>query len=185
MEDHRGIHEEYEEQAIKVQKLKEDAEVAGLVKEALEETSKNLRQRVRPSVERHMQQILPVITDNRYKAVRLVDDYNVEVWSEDAGEFQEKEMFSDGTENQFLLAMRIAFALSLLPFRKHVKPNFLFLDEPLGSSDKIRREGIMNLTNTVLIDSFQQIIIISHVEGLDEYIDHIIEVENGEVILHQ
>ncbi len=181
LRDHEGVHEKYNEQVAKVKHLIEEAEVSGIVKEALEETSRNLRQRVRPSVERHMQQILPVITDNRYKAVRLVDDYNLEVWSEDAGEFQEKEMFSGGTEDQFLLAMRIAFALSLLPFRKYVKPDFLFLDEPLGSSDMIRREGIMNLTNTVLSESFEQIIIISHVEGLEEYIDHIIEVEDGQV----
>jgi DNA repair exonuclease SbcCD ATPase subunit len=43
----------------------------------------------------------------------------------------------------------------------------------------VRREGIMNLTQTVLAESFQQIIIISHVEDLEEYIDNIIEVEEG------
>lgn len=39
----------------------------------------------------------------------------------------------------------------------------------------------MNLTQDVLKESFQQIIIISHVEGLEDYIDHVLEVEDGRV----
>jgi len=182
LEKHERIHQEYDAQKAKVDGLIEEEKITGVIRDALETTSENLRKRVRPNVERYMQQILPVITDNRYKAARLSDEYDVEVWSDNAGEFQEKEMFSGGTEDQFLLAMRVAFALALLPLRKYTRPEFLFLDEPLGSSDVVRREGIMNLTQTILAESFQQIIIISHVEGLEDYIDNIIEVEEGRVI---
>lgn len=183
LEQHEGIHDECKNQKKKLEKILEDEKITRVILEALETTSENLRKRVKPNVERYMQQILPAITDNRYKAVRLSETYDVEVWSDGAGEFQEKEMFSGGTEDQFLLAMRIAFALALLPTRKHTRPEFLFLDEPLGSSDVVRREGIMNLTQTVLAESFQQIIIISHVEGLEDYADSIIEVEEGKVRL--
>jgi DNA repair exonuclease SbcCD ATPase subunit len=181
LQENEGIHQKQTDQQAIVDELLQEEKISQMIIDAIETTSENLRNRVRPNVEQFMQRILPVITDNRYKAARLSETYDVEVWSDNAGEFQEKEMFSGGTEDQFLLAMRVAFALSLLPLRKYTRPDFLFLDEPLASSDAIRREGIMNLTHSVLSESFQQIIIISHVEELEDYVDHIIEVEAGKV----
>jgi len=58
----------------------------------------------------------------------------------------------------------------------------MFLDEPLGSSDEARREGILNLLNTELSQSFKQIFLVSHISDLDEQVKHIIRLENGEVI---
>ncbi|MFW9889723.1 MAG: ATP-binding protein, partial [Candidatus Thorarchaeota archaeon] len=148
---------------------------------AISKTSENLRNRVRPNVEAHMQSILPIITDGKYAAVQLTDRYDVKVFSPDAGEFLEKEIFSGGTEDQFLLAARVSFALALLPESKHSQPEFLFLDEPLGSSDEVRRDGIMKLTNTLLSEVFPQIFIISHVSGLEDDVDHVIELVEGQV----
>ena len=74
-----------------------------------------------------------------------------------------------------------AFALALLPHRKNTRPQFLFLDEPLGSSDSDRRLGIMNAIRTTLRESFDQIILVSHVPGLEEHVDHIVVMEEGTV----
>jgi exonuclease SbcC len=147
----------------------------------LEQTSESLRNRVKPQVERYMSQILPVITSGRYKAVQLEDDYTVRVFDPEAGEFRPKEVFSGGTEDQLLLAMRLAFALALIPQAKGRNPEFLFLDEPLGSSDKVRREGILALMHGELSQNFKQIFLISHVGDLEVEADTVIEMENGTV----
>src|SRR5260370_32108836 len=103
-----------------------------------------------------MRQILPVITSGRYKAVQLEDYYTVRVFDPEAGEFSPKEGFSGGTEDPLLLAMRLAFALTLIPQAKGRNPEFLFLDEPLRSSDKVRREGILQIIHNELSQNFKQ-----------------------------
>src|SRR5438445_13003098 len=77
--------------------------------------------------------------------------------------------------------MRLAFALALIPQAKGRNPEFLFLDEPLGSSDKVRREGILALMHGELSENFKQIFLISHVGDLEVEADTIIETDNGVV----
>jgi exonuclease SbcC len=126
--------------------------------------------------------ILPVITSGRYKAVQLDDNYTVQVFDPDAGEFKPKEVFSGGTEDQMLLAMRLAFALALMPQAKGRNPEFLFLDEPLGSSDKVRRDGILALMHKELSQNFKQIFLVSHVGDLEAEANSIIQMDNGTVL---
>jgi exonuclease SbcC len=182
LSENSGIPKQCESQGLRVDAIKHELKTIDVVIDAITETSRNLRERVRPSVEAHMQRILPLITAGRYKAVQLSEKYDVSVFDPDAGEFRQKEIFSGGTEDQFLLAVRISFALALLPQGKETHPEFLFLDEPLGSSDEVRREGIMNLTKTILGETFKQIFIISHVAGLEEWANQVIELDNGRVV---
>ena len=77
--------------------------------------------------------------------------------------------------------MRLAFALALIPQAKGQSPEFLFLDEPLGSSDRVRREGILALLHKELSQNFWQIFLISHVGDLEAEADTIILMENGTV----
>jgi len=69
----------------------------------------------------------------------------------------------------------------LIPQAKGRNPEFLFLDEPLGSSDKVRREGILELMHKELSQNFKQIFLISHVGDLEVEADTVIEMENGAV----
>ena len=182
LEERKDVEERAKEQEAKVVELEKKLKVAKLALEGVEKTAEALRERVRPNVERYMGQILPIITLGRYKAVQLDEEYRLRVWDPEAGEFKERDVFSGGTEDQFLLSMRLAFALALLPEVKGMHPEFMFLDEPLGSSDEARREGILNLLNTELSQSFKQIFLVSHIGGLDEQVKHIIRLEDGEVI---
>ena len=181
LEENKGLGEQVEEQKRKVLLLQKQLAVVKYSIKGLEQTSESLRNRVKPQVERYMSQILPVITSGRYKAVQLEDDYTVRVFDPEAGEFRPKEVFSGGTEDQLLLAMRLAFALALIPQAKGRNPEFLFLDEPLGSSDKVRREGILELMHKELSQNFKQIFLISHVGDLEVEADTVIEMENGTV----
>jgi len=181
LEENKGLEEQVDEQKRKVLLLQKQLAVVKYSIKGLEQTSESLRNRVKPQVERYMSQILPVITSGRYKAVQLEDDYTVRVFDPEAGEFRPKEVFSGGTEDQLLLAMRLAFALALIPQAKGRNPEFLFLDEPLGSSDKVRREGILELMHKELSQNFKQIFLISHVGDLESEADTVIEMENGTV----
>lgn len=181
LEENQNLEEKVDGQQRKVGLLEKDLVTVKYSIKGLELTSESLRNRVKPRVERYMGLILPVITAGRYKAVELDDDYTVRVFDPDAGEFKPKEVFSGGTEDQLLLAMRLAFALALIPQAKGQSPEFLFLDEPLGSSDSIRREGILTLLRNELSQNFRQIFLISHVGDLEADADTIIEMENGTV----
>ena len=80
-----------------------------------------------------------------------------------------------------MLAMRLAFALALIPQAKGKSPEFLFLDEPLGSSDRLRRDGILALLKGELAQNFKQIFLVSHVGDLEAEADTIINMDNGSV----
>ncbi len=181
VKEHMDIEQRVEGQRKLVQEIELRIRVVRKAIEAVDKTAEALRNRVKPGVENYMGHILPAITSGRYRAVRLDENYNLEVWDPEAGEFRAKEVFSGGTEDQFLLAMRLAFALALLPEVKGRKPEFLFLDEPLSSSDEVRRSGILEYLNSGLADSFKQIFLISHVGGLEEGISNVIRLEDGRV----
>jgi DNA repair protein SbcC/Rad50 len=181
IEENSDIEDQVQMQAKKVMLLEKDCAVVKFSVRGLEQTSESLRNRVKPQVERYMALILPAITSGRYKAVQLDEDYTVRVFDPEAGEFKAKEVFSGGTEDQLLLAMRLAFALALIPQAKGHNPEFLFLDEPLGSSDKVRREGILTLLRQELAQNFKQIFLISHVGDLEAEADTIIQMDNGAV----
>lgn len=103
------------------------------------------------------------------------------MWDAEAGEYRPREVFSGGTEDQLLLVMRLAFALTLTPEAKGTRPEFLFLDEPLGSSDETRRSEIMQLLKLELAQYFKQIFLVSHVQNLEQNVDHIVRLESGRI----
>jgi DNA repair protein SbcC/Rad50 len=182
IEENKDIEEKTVMQEKNVALLRKELDVLKFALQGIEQTSESLRNRVKPQVERYMGLILPVITSGRYKAVQLDDDYTVRVFDPDAGEFKPKEVFSGGTEDQMLLAMRLAFALALMPQAKGRNPEFLFLDEPLGSSDRVRRDGILALMHKELSQNFKQIFLVSHVGDLEGEANSIIQMDNGTVL---
>jgi exonuclease SbcC len=190
LKDHAEVPSKARAQEEVVSKLERRVRVVRHAVEGIQATGESLRNRVRPSVQSYMSAILPSLTSSRYRAAVLDDDYSLQVWDPEAGEYKSKDVYSGGTEDQFLLAMRLAFALALLPEVKGQKPEFVFLDEPLGSSDEVRRSGVVDYLVRDLSKKFKQIFIISHVGGLEEHVQNIITLEDGtlagnESIQHQ
>ena len=150
--------------------------------EALKSAAAKVRAAFVPSVESNMSWLISHITGGRYKAVRLnPDTYDAEVYDAEAGRWLRRDIYSGGTNDQFLLAMRIAFALSLLPAAKGAYPRFLFLDEPLGSSDQERRERIVELLANELTRFFDQIFLVTHVEVDEPPGSTVVTIEDGAV----
>ncbi|HYB75643.1 MAG TPA: SMC family ATPase [Nitrososphaerales archaeon] len=179
MTDHKNIRTDLESQRTLVDKLERGLKIVKAAKDGIEATAESRRDRFRPGVETYMGEILPSLTSGRYKAVMLGEDFGVQVFDPEAGEYRPKDVFSGGTEDQFLLAMRLAFALALIPEAKGATPQFLWLDEPLGSSDETRRSGIVEYLSINLSRLFSQIFIVSHVGGLEEQVANIIRLEDG------
>ncbi len=179
---HRDIVAKVQSQEQTAKNLERRLEVIRCASEGVRGTAEALRNRIRPSAQAYMSAILPSLTSSRYRHVILDEDYNLQVWDPEAGEYRPREVYSGGTEDQLLLAMRLAFALALLPEVKGQKPEFVFLDEPLGSSDDVRRSGIIEYLASDLAKKFRQIFVISHVGGLEEYAQNIISLDDGRIV---
>ncbi len=174
--------EKLEKKRMDVERLERRLQILNISLQALKDTAENLRAKVKPAVQEYLASIMPVFTDGRYRAALLDEDFNLHVWDPDAGQYRVKDVFSGGTEDQFLLALRLAFALALIPEVKNVKPEFLFLDEPLASSDERRRAAILDYVRHTLSRRFRQVFIISHLPSLEEYVDNVLRLEDGRLV---
>lgn len=85
---------------------------------------------------------LPKLTNNHYSKVKVKPDLTVEVYSEEKGGWVEPvEELSKGTVDQIYFLVRLAF-LKLITENKKLP---LILDDPLVSSDQLRREKFKEL----------------------------------------
>jgi DNA repair protein SbcC/Rad50 len=138
---------------------------------------------VKQNVEKNMMQFLPTLTDNRYNMARIDEtNYRINVYDREAKQWRGKGVFSGATQDQFSLALRLAFAISTIPQSRGARPGFIFLDEPLNGFDAQRRDGFMKLVREDLKQHFPQIIVISHLEGLKEEFPNHINLDEGKII---
>lgn len=169
-----------QELAETVKNLNVEVKARDLAVEVLKRVAARRRAAFAPSVENNMSWIISYITNGRYKAVRIdPQTYEVEVYDAEAGRWMRRDIYSGGTNDQFLLAMRVAFTLSLLPAAKGMYPKFLFLDEPLGSSDSERRNKIVELLSKELTSFFDQVFLITHVDIEEPPGTTVIALEDG------
>jgi len=149
----------------------------------LEITRDGIMAGVKSQIETHMMRFLPALTDDRYNMARIDEkNYRIEVFDREARRWRGKGVFSGATQDQFSLALRLAFALSTIPSSRGARPGFIFLDEPLSGFDSQRREGLLRLLREELPRYFDQIIVISHLEQLREEFPEQLQLEAGEVV---
>ncbi|KXA90147.1 hypothetical protein AKJ62_01580 [candidate division MSBL1 archaeon SCGC-AAA259D14] len=136
-----------------------------------------------PKTEANMARFLPILTNGRYKDVRIdSDSFKIEAYDGRAQAYKSKSIFSGGTKDQFSLALRLSFAMATLPQERGTAPDFLYLDEPVGSFDPSRQKALTELlTRGEIAENFGQIFIVSHVQGLKEQFDNHIEMEDGQI----
>lgn len=134
------------------------------------QTGMNIRKRLLPQIEAYFSWVLPRMTRGRYHKVRLDEDFEIEVFSDEYGDYVSLDTLSGGTIDQLLISLRLAFARAT--FANSGSPGqFLFLDEPFSSFDESRREQFFNLLQS-LKSNFQQIFLISHLPNLEDFTDH-------------
>ena len=153
-----------------IQKLQKDIEVRERALQEIKETSKELRNKVLPLAGFIVNRILPTITDGRYSDFKITEDLKFKVHSMEAGKYKEREVFSGGTQDQFLIALRLAFTESILDSRVKADYYSLLMDECISSSDEVRKQGIFEVLE-LMKKTFRQLFIIAH-EDISNLVDH-------------
>lgn len=133
-----------------------------------------LNTRVRPELAELASAHLSDITDGRYNALEIDENYNMLVLEDG----QEKPVISGGEEDVANLVLRIAIS-QMIAERAGQHLSTLFLDEVFGSLDMDRRDNVIHLLQK-LHDRFEQVILITHVETVREGLDHVIRLEYDE-----
>ncbi len=150
--------------------LEQGGRLLGLVVSELGETSKELRSKVIPHASFIINLILPTLTDGRYSQFEITEDLKFKAYSTEAGGYKEREVFSGGTQDQFLIALRLAFTQSILDSRVMADRYSLLMDECISSSDEQRKQGIFEVLDAMK-KTFSQIFIIAH-EDISAFVDH-------------
>ncbi|MDQ3815320.1 MAG: hypothetical protein M3347_15485, partial [Armatimonadota bacterium] len=153
--------------------------------EIVAKTRHSIVSRVMPLTMQNMSQLLPLLTEGRYRDVQWDEANNVlSVFDTRARAYQRKRVFSGGARDQISLALRLAFALATLPGEHNVRPGWLFLDEPLSSFDRNRTQALVDLLTRGLIrQQFAQIFLVSHSESFDpSQFDHRLRMADGRVV---
>jgi len=161
-----------------VQESKSKIELLNRVFLELSETSKELRNKVIPHARFIINQILPTLTDGRYSDFEITEDLKFKVHSNEAGGYKEREIFSGGTQDQFLIALRLAFTQSILDSRVMADKYSLLMDECVSSSDDVRKQGIFEVLD-LMKKTFSQIFVIAH-EDISNFVDHHIILDRNE-----
>lgn len=183
MDENLELKDEYPKLVDLNEEEKFDLEAMKKAVTLLDTTRDGIMGGVKKRIESHMVQFLPALTDERYNMARIDEnEYRIEIYDREAKRWRGKGVFSGATQDQFSLALRLAFALSTIPSTRGARPGFIFLDEPLSGFDAQRRKGFMNLLQEELPRYFDQIIVISHLEALQEEFLHNLQLEAGEII---
>jgi exonuclease SbcC len=132
-----------------------------------------LNTQIRPALEGSVSQMLDTLSEGRFSAVRVDDDYNLAI--SDDGKYRPLTEFSGGELDLVALAVRLSLA-SVVAERHGGFTGFLILDEFFGSQDAGRRESIMNALRN-LRTTYGQILLISHVLGIEDAADFVINID--------
>ncbi|GBC92302.1 putative DNA double-strand break repair Rad50 ATPase [bacterium HR15] len=134
----------------------------------------DLNQRLRPLLASYATEFLTHLTGGRYTQLELDEEYRVHLIDDG----MRKAVISGGEQDIVNLCMRLALA-RLITERAGQPLSLLILDEVFGSLDTDRRQNVLMLLNN-LRDWFEQILIISHIEDINEAADRTLYVERDE-----
>jgi exonuclease SbcC len=153
---------------------REDAAVvAANTADVLDVLSSTMTTRIRPILEGAVSELLSTLSDGRFSAVKIDEDYAITVL--DDGQYRALGDCSGGEVDLVALAVRLALA-SVVGERHGRAPGFLILDEVFGSQDAQRRLAITGAIRN-LRHIYPQVFLISHVGGLEDEADVVIELE--------
>jgi exonuclease SbcC len=137
---------------------------------------------VRPEIGDLASRFLKELSDGRYEALVLDDNYNLTVHESGIP----KPIISGGEEDIANLCLRLAIS-QMIADRAGQNFSLLILDEVFGSLDEFHRQSVVKLLNG-LQDRFEQVILITHInrqEGLDRIINVEYDADTGSSIVTQ
>jgi exonuclease SbcC len=165
----------FAERQIEVDRLRRDVRLCDECDRMVTEFRKYANSFIRPRMAELASEYLTDLTDGRYTAVELGEDFTPTV-VEDG---EAKTVISGGEEDILNLCMRISLS-HMLAERAGQHFSLLILDEVFGSLDEGRRGNVLALLEK-LRNRFEQIIIITHLDDVKDGVQHLIQVDYDEV----
>jgi exonuclease SbcC len=164
----------FDERVLEVDKLRREVRVCDECDRIVTEFRKFVNISIRPRMAELASEYLADLTDGRYSAVELGEDFTPTV-IEDG---EPKSVMSGGEEDILNLCMRISLS-HMLAERAGQHFSLLMLDEVFGSLDEGRRSNVLTLLEK-LRGRFEQIVIITHLDDVKDGVQHLIQVEYDE-----
>lgn len=134
----------------------------------------DLNFQLRPELAETASGFLDALTEGRYAALEFDEEYNLIVLEEGIP----KPVISGGEEDLCNLVLRLAIS-QMIAERAGQSFSLLILDEVFGSLDDARRGNVVELLRR-LNDRFEQVIVITHIEGVREGMDRVLVVRFDE-----
>ena len=150
-------------------KHQHDAAVASVCAELLRNTATHMTGRIQPALQGTASELLARLSDGRFTGCEVDRDYNITVAGQPISEY------SGGEADLIALAVRLSLANVVADRNNSGGAGFLILDEVFGSQDQQRREAILTALRE-LRNIYGQILLTSHVGGLDGAADRVIDV---------
>lgn len=151
-----------------------DLQVHGLAIELLTDLHKHMSTELRPQLAGNISDLLNKMTEGRFTSVEVCEDY--EILIEDDGKMRPLADLSGGEVDLVALALRLSMASAVSKRPGVGSVGFLVLDEIFGSQDLDRRRSLVNALRS-LRGEYDQIFIISHVGGIDDEVDKVVNIE--------
>ena len=174
----REAAEQAQKELLKVQErldaLQRERRMHDELDRAYSDMRTDLNQQLRPEISELASAFLTELTDARYSELELDDQYNIIVLEDGTP----KPVISGGEEDMANLVLRLAIS-QMIAERAGQSFSLLILDEIFGSLDEARRQGVVELLRR-LQDRFEQVILITHIEGVREGLDRVISVRYSE-----
>ncbi|GIV05700.1 MAG: hypothetical protein KatS3mg016_1275 [Fimbriimonadales bacterium] len=143
------------------------------LRKALQDFRTELNTRLRPMLASIATEFLSALTNGRYTELEIDEEYRFTVIDEGL----RKAVISGGEEDIVNLSLRLALA-RLITERAGQPLSLLILDEVFASLDTERRQNLMQLLNN-LRNWFDQILVISHFEEINEAADRCLRVQRN------
>jgi exonuclease SbcC len=166
--------EEYDRRAKTVAEQEAELHYHEELDVAYTELRQELNDQVRPELSEIASAFLAQLTDGRYTSMEIDESYNLMVLDEG----EEKPVISGGEEDIANLVLRLSLSQMIAERAGHPL-SLLILDEVFGSLDVARRDNVVQLLHH-LQDRFEQVILITHIEGIRESLDQVLRVEYDE-----
>jgi exonuclease SbcC len=164
----------FDERRAEVDRLRREVRVFDECDRVLTDFRKFVNATIRPRMAELASEYLADLTDGRYSAVELDEDFSPTV-VEDG---EPKRVISGGEEDILNLCMRISLS-HMLAERAGQHFSLLMLDEVFGSLDEGRRGNVLSLLEK-LRNRFEQILIITHLDDVKDGVQHLIQVDYDE-----
>jgi exonuclease SbcC len=152
------------------------AQQLNMLSEVMDSYRTYLISQIRPALSSHASELFTELTDGKYSQIELDEDYNLLVY--DQGQPYSIERFSGGEEDLANLSIRLAIS-EIITERAGSVFQFIVLDEIFGSQDQIRKQNILKALNS-FSTKFRQIFLITHVDEIKHFTEHIIQVVEDE-----